>query len=419
MKTFYAESPDRIYEVRLERDGRLGVRDARLPRFSRRFNPAGLPDRIINGRLVAELGYTPRPGMRLGIPEDFDVNLSRGAVVEWPEMLAFRRSWPHAWNVPADYWEKIGKDAPANTIVIGLLGQNAKLIKRGEHPIVVMGVSLAPADASGNQVCVFSTPECRALCLFGTGKGAAAAKSERVRRFEEIYGELLRWGGGPEMARIARTIWLFEDPLGFLLQLSSDILWFIDKAAERGAVPAIRMNVLSDIRWENIPFPDLRRGVWAENVMSAFPDLQFYDYTKDPGRDLERLPPNYHLTFSLAETKASQRHAADMLRRGVNVTVVFDVKAGHPLPEEFWGLPVIDGDKTDLRFLDPSPAIVGLRFKNLTGKAAEGFQGRQKYGFIQDVMLTGDGLVVAKDERHYLKSAELLPRGKLCRTGAS
>ena len=49
-----------------------------------------------------------------------------------------------------------------------------------------------------------------------------------------------------------------------------------------------------------------------------------------------------------------------------NIAVVFRGK----LPEKFMGLPVIDGGKHDLRFLDPNPndkqVVVGLKAK---GKA--------------------------------------------------
>jgi hypothetical protein len=48
---------------------------------------------------------------------------------------------------------------------------------------------------------------------------------------------------------------------------------------------------------------------------------------------------------------------------GSNTAVVFGVKPGHDLPETFNGIEVIDGDKTDARFLDPEDTIVGLRAK--------------------------------------------------------
>lgn len=390
MFTYYAHTPTQIARVEMGRHGELMFTPSRRP--VRRGNPVGLPDREINRRLAAELGYAPRPGEPLKIPAGISVNLDRGQVVAWPELMGFARRWPST-------------EAP---VVVGLLGQNTKLVK-GSRKYVVMGLSLTPADTSGHQVCVFSTPECRELCLAGSGKGAATTDAARIRRFKQLHPGLLRWGGGPEIARILRTLWLFENPLTFLLQLASDIDWFVAAARSHRVTPVLRMNVLSDIRWENIPFPNLRTGRWSRNVMEAYPAVQFYDYTKDPGRDLENLPPNYDITFSLAETTANQRHAANMLARGVNVAVVFDVQAHppKPLPREFWGVRVVDGDESDLRFLDPRPAVVGLRFKQMAGKAAAGVGSREQYDFIQATMDCGNGLVVAKDGRHFTASGNM------------
>ena len=50
--------------------------------------------------------------------------------------------------------------------------------------------------------------------------------------------------------------------------------------------------------------------------------------------------------------------------RGVNVAYVFKDK----LPKKFNGLKVINGDKHDLRFKDPSGVIVGLVAKGLGRK---------------------------------------------------
>ena len=47
------------------------------------------------------------------------------------------------------------------------------------------------------------------------------------------------------------------------------------------------------------------------------------------------------------------------------------------LPEKWLGRKVIDGDKHDLRHLDPKKIIVGLRAK---GRAIKNFN-----GFVQDV----------------------------------
>ena len=56
--------------------------------------------------------------------------------------------------------------------------------------------------------------------------------------------------------------------------------------------------------------------------------------------------------------------------RGVNVAYVFRDK----LPKKHLGLKVINGDKHDLRFKDPSGVVVGLVAKGLGRKVkAEGF----------------------------------------------
>lgn len=48
--------------------------------------------------------------------------------------------------------------------------------------------------------------------------------------------------------------------------------------------------------------------------------------------------------------------ARRVLGAGGNVAVVFRVKRGRPLPAVWNGYPVIDGDVTDLRYLDPAGA---------------------------------------------------------------
>jgi hypothetical protein len=43
------------------------------------------------------------------------------------------------------------------------------------------------------------------------------------------------------------------------------------------------------------------------------------------------------------------------------------------LPETYLGLPVIDGDQSDLRFLDPQGVIVGLKAKGKGKHDTSGF----------------------------------------------
>jgi hypothetical protein len=52
----------------------------------------------------------------------------------------------------------------------------------------------------------------------------------------------------------------------------------------------------------------------------------------------------------------------------MNIAAVFK-----ELPEKYIGRPVINGDETDLRFLDPKGVIVGLKAKGKAKKDTTGF----------------------------------------------
>jgi len=115
-----------------------------------------------------------------------------------------------------------------------------------------------------------------------------------------------------------------------------------------------RLNLTSDIPWECYGIPQ------------AFPELQFYCYTKYH----ERTPPeNYHLTFSRSESIANHAHAKQWLSNGGNIAVVFRGQA----PQMFWGYPVHGGDEDDLRFLDPKPCVIALKAKGRAQTDKSGF----------------------------------------------
>ena len=126
-------------------------------------------------------------------------------------------------------------------------------------------------------------------------------------------------------------------------------------------VPCVRLNGTSDLPWERIAVNDN-----GQTILALFPDVQFYDYTKVPNR--RNLPANYHLTFSLAESNLSD--ATSELANGRSVAVVFRHKA---LPESYLGHKVVNGDETDLRFLDASAVIVGLYAKGRAKRDTSGF----------------------------------------------
>jgi len=104
--------------------------------------------------------------------------------------------------------------------------------------------------------------------------------------------------------------------------------------------------------------------------MEAFPDVQFYDYTKITKRAIKwaqgDMPANYHLTFSASESNDTA--VAQVAAAGGNVAVVFD-----GMPNTYAGAPVVDGDASDLRFLDPDGVVVGLKAKGDAKKDDSGF----------------------------------------------
>jgi hypothetical protein len=101
-------------------------------------------------------------------------------------------------------------------------------------------------------------------------------------------------------------------------------------------------------------------------IFDMFPHVQFVDYTKSVKRALAHargeLPPNYHLTFSRSET--NEADCLKVLEAGGNVAVVF--ADGKPM--RWHGYPVIDGDKHDLRHLDPRGVVVGLAPKGVKAR---------------------------------------------------
>ena len=79
------------------------------------------------------------------------------------------------------------------------------------------------------------------------------------------------------------------------------------------------------------------------------------------------LMKNYHLTFSRSE--CNDNETKKLLSLGANIACVF--RDG--LPKSWQGREVIDGDETDLRFLDGQNKIVGLVEKGLAKKDETGF----------------------------------------------
>lgn len=249
---------------------------------------------------------------------------------------------------------------------------NPKIMKGfRQYGIATSVLHLAPSVQSGKNVCVFATPGCASACLTTAGHGGIPS-SKQLQELALIGGELYVPPNQIQEARVLKTMFFWEDRLAFMRRLAGAINGFVNWARKKRLQAAVRLNGTSDIMWENIPFT--YGGRRYRNIMEAFPGVQFYDYTKNPFRLQGRnFPPNYHLTFSVAEpSEQGEEHVQIALNSGMNLAVVFDTGRSGTLPETWAGLPVVDADRHDMRFIDnwefgiDTPLIAGLRAK---GKA--------------------------------------------------
>ncbi len=227
------------------------------------------------------------------------------------------------------------------------INADAKTRKGASRGYLTGILYLVPADGSGlGNLCPNASAGCRAACLYTAGRGIMKPV---------------------QAGRMRKTRLFFDDASKFVDMLAVDILRLIKRADKRDMFPCVRLNGTSDIPWERI------KGTNGRTLMDMFPRVQFYDYTKRPDRVTGYA--NYHLTFSLSETNGVQ--ALLELARGRNVAVVFDTKRGQALPQSWMGFTVVDGDESDLRFLDvPSYGpglVIGLRAKGKAKGEASGF----------------------------------------------
>lgn len=234
---------------------------------------------------------------------------------------------------------------------------DAKTVKGQKMGYLTGVLYLAPHTISGYQVCPKASEGCRLACLYTAGRG--------------IYTNT-------QNARIAKTKRFHEDRDGFMAQLVNEVEALIRKAKRENLIPVVRLNGTSDLPWEKIKCN--RNGVAYASIMEAFADVQFYDYTKVLGRSKALSLPNYSLTFSLAEDNDAA--AMKALQEGFNVAVVMKVGRKEDKPANWGGFPVVNGDETDLRFLDPQGGhIVGLFPKGKAGKDTLGFVRAKDSGF--------------------------------------
>jgi hypothetical protein len=231
---------------------------------------------------------------------------------------------------------------------------NPKILKGMAQGYNTYILHLAPANVSGYETCPKRTAGCTAACLNTAGRGGMFKRGETTNVIQE--------------ARKRKTRMFFENRVEFMRLLVADIELAIKQSAKLNLIPVFRLNGTSDLAFEK--FEVVRNGQLFRNVFAAFPEVQFYDYTKILGRKVAHIT-NYHLTFSAAD--GNDADVAKALAMGMNVATVFGIKKTEPMPETYNGVAVFNGDDSDLRFLDPKGVVVGLYAKGKAKKDTSGF----------------------------------------------
>jgi hypothetical protein len=232
---------------------------------------------------------------------------------------------------------------------------NTKTVKGQKLGYVTAILYLAPHKISGKNLCPFASAGCAKACLYSAGRG----------KFSNV-----------QQARINKAKLFLDSPREFVFQLANEIEKLYKKY---GKQLVIRLNGTSDIPFENIRvFFNPNKEDYGWNIFEQFSYVQFYDYTKNPKR-MGLNYPNYHLTFSRSEDLKNIENARKFLVQGKNVAFVASSEIYKSLLTDknmyFNGrkINIVDGDKNDLRFLDPKESLVILKAKGEAKKDKTGF----------------------------------------------
>lgn len=210
---------------------------------------------------------------------------------------------------------------------------NSKTSKGDSDTKLTSIMYLTPSDLSGYDVCPSASKGCRKTCLYTSGRGSM---------------------GSVQKARLRKTLMFFQEQDKFLKALQEDLDLFQTYCKENGIKPYTRLNGTSDIDYTTLKVKD------GKTIFELYPDIQFYDYTKDFNRVSSYS--NYYLLYSRSED-TKLKDIKSLIKNKQNVAVVFDV-----VPDKWNGMTVIDGDEDDLRPEDPRGVIVGLKAKGLAKK---------------------------------------------------
>ena len=239
---------------------------------------------------------------------------------------------------------------------------DAKTTKGLKYGYITAIQYLAPSRVSGIvNLCKWASDGCINACLNTAGRASFDTQISK--------------------ARINRTIWFVRDKMQYWARFTREIDALIRKGIRDGLTPVVRPNGTSDQPYERMKIKGTRFD--GMTIFEAYPEIQFYDYTKAPFSERPIIPDNYHLTYSYNENTTPEM-IAENINNGRNVAVVFNVckldnrkkchnKCTCPFPATWNGFKVISGDENDIRFKDEVGVIVALHAKGKARFDTSGF----------------------------------------------
>lgn len=240
----------------------------------------------------------------------------------------------------SDKYTKWFSEFPSKLLSIGA---DAKTVKGEKYGVLTAILYLAPHKLSGQNICSMAdVAGCSEPCLNVAGRGAMTSV---------------------QMSRIRKTLYMQQHWLLFVTKLQSEIQTFSYYCDAREYTPAVRLNGTSDIRWEN--------KIWDYMVyMAHWFGVRWYDYTKIANRIIPD-PKIYDLTFSYSGVPQYRKFVDTAKAMGMRLAVVFRYQ--DKIPKVFEGRDVVDGDDSDLRFLEPNNVVSALYAKGKAVHDTSGF----------------------------------------------
>ena len=225
-----------------------------------------------------------------------------------------------------------------------ILGESSTKTVKGEKLGFLTGIVYLVPD---EKLCPLARAAgCLVPCLATAGRGA----------FNSV-----------QKARKAKTVFFSDQQKSFLVSLAADIHALQQRAIRLGMTPLVRLNGTSDIPYENL------KVLEGKNIFELFPDVQFYDYTKHPSRNLGgKTAGNYDLTYSFSAITPKPISIKGLTNpHNSRVAVVFQKRAD--IPTVFRNWTVVDGDDTDVRHIEPQNVVVALYAKGKAKHDTSGF----------------------------------------------